>query len=202
MPVHSFRAPPQHSGSQTPRRDLVRRSKSLTAADIDSIIADINPTARKRSFFSTKKPKVPADPAATPAAVKATPRSFSGLLPSQLGASQDGADTGGRSFVVHNIRSGDADGGSSSSKPKSSKWWSWATNKAPPKPDAKAMSDSAPSWGVDSSSHSAHPGTALASLLLLGCHVLLCLSSHVALIRLASVKLLWGTCRLTSYTYD
>lgn len=144
--------------------NLVRRSRSLTDADIASMDGELQPTGRRRSFFSPRKPKASPDQG-QPSSIKATPRSFSGLLPSQLGredgkALLDSDKEGAKSFVVRSSKADDVD--SSTGKAKSAKWWSWGSSKAPPKPDGKLATavrqNSVPVWSSDSLPQSAFAG--------------------------------------------
>ena len=159
-PVHSSFAPynPENAAIYS---SLVRRSRSLTDADVASIDSELHTSGRRRSFFSPKKPK--AAPDQTPASsMKPTPRSLSGLLPSQLSREDsksllDGDRDGTRSFAVRSNKLEDVD--SSTGKAKSGKWWSWGNSKAPPKPDGKlapavrqnsGAQHSLPVWSSDS----------------------------------------------------
>lgn len=140
--------------------NLVRRSRSLTNADIASMDADLQPTGRRRSFFSPRKPKAAPDQAQPSISIKATPRSSSGLLPSQLGrqdskALPDSDKEGAKSFVVRGSKADDV--GNSTGKAKSAKWWSWGSSKTPPKPDGK-LATAVPVWSSDSLPQSAFAG--------------------------------------------
>ena len=160
---HGYYAPYQPENAAI-YSNLVRRSRSLTDADIASMDAELQPTGRRRSFFSPRKPKAAQDQAQS-SSIKATPRSFSGLLPSQLGREDSKAllDTDredAKSFVVRSSKADDVD--SSTGKVKGAKWWSWGNSKAPPKPDGKLATavrqNSVPVWSSDSLPQSAFAG--------------------------------------------
>lgn len=121
------------SESQLVMSDLVRRSRSVTDADLD----ELQPASRKRSFFSKRKQKLTPEPADVSAGVPAN-RSFSGLLPSQVTTADldtrapTGIRTESKSFKVK----GEVD---AESRSKSSRWWSWGSNSKVPKADGKGL---------------------------------------------------------------
>lgn len=120
--------------------NLVRRSRSLTDADMESLDAEVQPSGRRRSFFSPRKPKAATDHPSNSTLDAAAARSFSGLLPNHLGREDsrsllDSDRDGATSFTRRNSKADDTD--ISAGKAKSAKWWSWGSTKAPPKPDGK-----------------------------------------------------------------
>lgn len=142
--------------------NLVRRSRSLTDADMASIDAGLQPPGRRRSFFSPRKPKAAPDPSPNQSSLTPTPRSLSGLLPSHLGREDSGSlldsdRDGAKSFTSKDNRVVDTD--STAGNAKSAKWWSWGGSRAPLKPDAKLMPAACQnSVGLDSLPHSVFAG--------------------------------------------
>ena len=124
------------SDHQPSTADLVRRSRSLTGADLTG---ELQPTGRKRSFFSRRKSKLAQEQAELP---KATPsRSFSEFLPTQVTpADLDSKPPSGRTEAKSLKLKGEPDADASSSKPKSSKWWSWGSSSKGQKQNGRVLS--------------------------------------------------------------
>ncbi len=126
------------SDTQLAMSKLVRRSKSVTDADLPDL-DELQPTTRRRSFFSRRKQKFTPEQADVSATVPAH-RSFSGTLPSQVTAGEFDTKppTGSKQVESKSFKvKGESDVEGLPSRPKSGKWWSWGSSSKAPK-DGKA----------------------------------------------------------------
>lgn len=132
------------SDNQPIMSHLLRRSRSLTDANFT---LELQPSSRRRSFFSKRRPKATQEQPALPTTDQGESfttqgRSLSGLLPNQALVSEpdgkppkDGKRTDSKSFRTK----ADSDTDATASKPKSARWWSWSSSSKGLKPDGKVL---------------------------------------------------------------
>ena len=127
------------SDNQPIMSHLLRRSKSFTDTQLTN---DLQPSSRRRSFFSKRKLKPFKDP---PTPSITTPgRSLSGLLssPSHARTSEPNSKrpTGSKRADSKSTKArGDSDTDAPATKPKSARWWIWGGSSKALKPDGKVL---------------------------------------------------------------
>ena len=141
---HEISGSEVESDNQPIKSHLLRRSRSLTDADLTD---DLQPSGRRRSFFSKRRPKPTQEQTAlyttkTERSFTTPGRSLSGLLPSQALVSEPDSKppTGSKQVESKSFKTkGDSDTDATASKPKSGRWWSWGSSSKTVKPDSKAL---------------------------------------------------------------